>query len=464
MRFFKSFRLLHRRTKSEGDVIAVLAAQSATQTACGSLRPSHQDLLDVAFESSPLIADTGHFTPPKNALPFFDPVDLYAPFLYATPPCILGPSADPTVIRLEAELAALREANRTLEADQVEITKEAADVRTALYAEMTKNAQLKRQVMIDAERIQTFTVSFTRYKAIDCLLARIGIHKAVLEEALAALEDGGNPEDVVMSAIKQARIKADHTGPGTAITGHRTPEQYGAVLKMTLKVRKELKGHKKITKFWKRAAQQDGKHKDTITPSPSDISSIHETLSPERQKAVDDLAVRRREILTCGLTASDSISIAKDANLRASRVATVQSNNPDLSTASMSISDTRYAIYTDVETALPPLASESIKRELAQHSTSRRSSRNRPVERPQLSVLRPVDLNILETFTILEPASQPRMSQRRQTVPVGLFSCFSANLSLILFSRNVLGILLNSSPLSVFYLRNQLRKDQQTGA
>ena len=401
MRFFKSFRLLHRRTKSEGDVIAVLAAQSAAQTACGSFsaqRASFQCLPATTFGSNFPLVDAVNFTPPDSSLPFFNPIDLYASFPYTAPAHLLAYSVETNTAELEAELATLREANRTLDAELVEITKEAKDARTAFYAEMTKNAYLKRQAMVDAERIQTFIFSFTRYRAIDGLLASVGLHKAVLEEALATLNDGGNPEDVIMDVINRARTNSR----GTAIIGSRTPEQYGAILDMTLKVRKELKGHKKITKFWKQAAQQDGKHKETITPSPSDISSINEKLSPDRQKAVDDLAARRREIATHSLATCDSISFVKSITLPASQEVTSSST-----------------VYSDGLSNLPPLVSESIKREMAHCSTNKRTSANRPVKKdPELSILRQVDLNVSKTSTILESPSQAQISQRRPTAPV----------------------------------------------
>jgi hypothetical protein len=307
-----------------------------------------------------------------------------------------------------------------LKADLVETTKEATDARAALYTEMAKNAYLRRQAMIDTERLQTFTSALTRYKAIDGLLARIGLNKAVLEEALAAIEGGGNSEDVVMDAIKREKAKADCIPSVTAIIGPRTPEQYSAVLNMTLRVRKELKGNKKLTKFWKRVAQQDGKHLDTITPSPSAISSIYEPLSAERQKAVNDVATRRREVLDRNLKASIPASTTEGATIPPiSQVAAIRSDNFDVPTASMSAytaSDTPTAAYADVFTTLPPLASESIKRELAQHSTSKSFSGSRPVKRG--SVLREIDLNVHKTSTIPSLVFRAQMPVRRQTAPV----------------------------------------------
>jgi hypothetical protein len=463
MRFFKSFRLLHRRTKSEGDVITVLTTQSATQTTGGIFpvqHPSHQGLLDVTYESSSLFVDSVSFTPPKHPLPIFDPVDLYAPFPYATPPRLLEPSPESMIAELEAELTTLRAANRTLKADLVEIAKEAADARAALYAEMTKNAHLKHQAMVDTQRFQIFTAAFAKYKTIDGLLARIGLDKAVLEEALATLEDGGKAEDVVMDAIKRASARADCAPSGTATIGPRTPEQYAAVLNMTLRVRKELKGNKKLTKFWKRVAQRDGKHQDTITPSPSDISSIHEQLSPERQKAVEEVAARRREISTRILKDSSLDSAAQNTAIpSATRFADVKNDPSDVARASMAIApDMSSTVYADVFTALPPLASESIKLELAQHSRSKRFSGSRPSKKG--SVLRPVDLNVQQTSTTPELILRTHIPERRQTAPVSYDQYTALKLYLTQCWRNILGGTLISPPPFVICFWDQLRTDQ----
>src|SRR5882762_6289091 len=125
MRFFKSFRLLHRRTKSEGDVTAVLTAQSATQTACRSFSVQRPDPPNMTGESDSFSVDTINLTPPINELPFFDPIDLYAPLPYVTSH-FFPLSTDSNIAKLEAKLATLQEENQALQADLIEITKEAA--------------------------------------------------------------------------------------------------------------------------------------------------------------------------------------------------------------------------------------------------------------------------------------------------------------------------------------------------
>src|SRR5882762_1780530 len=108
MRFFKSFRLLHRRTKSEGDVTAVLTAQSATQTACRSFSVQRPDPPNMTGESDSFSVDTINLTPPINELPFFDPIDLYAPLPYVTshffPLIQISPNSRPNLLRYKKKI------------------------------------------------------------------------------------------------------------------------------------------------------------------------------------------------------------------------------------------------------------------------------------------------------------------------------------------------------------------------
>src|SRR6202021_2293845 len=97
-------------------------------------------------------------------------------------------------------------------------------------------------------------------------------------------------------AIKEASAK-----PGSpwskvipAVTGPRTSDEYLSAIGMTLRLRREVKDTRKVVKFWKRAARETQEHAGTCTPSVSNISSIREQLSEERQTAVDDLLTKLR--------------------------------------------------------------------------------------------------------------------------------------------------------------------------
>ncbi|KAJ7043351.1 hypothetical protein C8F04DRAFT_901841, partial [Mycena alexandri] len=119
----------------------------------------------------------------------------------------------------------------------------------------------------------------------------VGLHQRVLGDAHAALRAGIDPDAALVDAIKEAAAI-----PGSpwstiipSVTGPRTPDEYRSSLTLTLKTRKELRDAKKVAKFWKRVAHEDSQQSGIVTPSVSAISSIHEPLSAERQKAVEEL-------------------------------------------------------------------------------------------------------------------------------------------------------------------------------
>ncbi|KZP34359.1 hypothetical protein FIBSPDRAFT_6474 [Athelia psychrophila] len=408
MRFFKSFRLLHRRTKSDGDVTAVLAAQSASRPVAQDLHtlPLHRISADYPAlgnlscgESSLFIEDISFAPPAEHTTPdneTSDRDDVFGHFSFETPPRSITYS-------VESETIALRNTNRTLKADLVEVTKEAADARSALHAHMTKNAYQEAQ-------IRGLAVEFKRYQCIDGLLARVGLHKAVLDNALAVLEEGGNPADVIVRAIELANPKTEtapaaskkESSSSSSPIGPRSQEHYVAALNMTLNVRKELKGNKKVTKFWKRVAQEGGLNADVITPSPSNVSSIRESLSLERQKAVDALVARRRG----SIAVSESKSVASVSTVEPAISSASTSENPLPTSASGSSTVSTLRV-------LPPLASDSIKQQLAQHGNNKRFAGSRSNSRP--SVLRALDLNV--------PAPKRALLHRgaeRRNVPVAL--------------------------------------------
>ncbi|KAF8893487.1 hypothetical protein BD779DRAFT_1435987, partial [Infundibulicybe gibba] len=102
---------------------------------------------------------------------------------------------------------------------------------------------------------------------------------------------GKNADEALVDAIKRAATK-----PGSiwskiipTIVGHRSPEDYISAINLTLKTRKELKYTKQVAKFWKGVAKAIPDHQDTVTPSASNLSSVSEVLSQERQTAVDEL-------------------------------------------------------------------------------------------------------------------------------------------------------------------------------
>ena len=267
------FRLLHRRTKSESDVSTLLFQQGSTGI------------------TAPI------FVPLQQSLPSFDPTrELYSP---PTNPVQSPIDQDPMeklnarIIALEAQISYLQDERSTLEQDLVDYRADLLHTRTELYSEMLRSARHQQHSMDDFRTIQKLEARHQRF----CnLLANVGIPPATVDVICEDIQSGNaSPDDTLVDGIKHAlnddssllaRLKP-------IITDERTPEHYQSALNLTLSIRKELKSQKKRSKFWKKLAQEDERHANTLTPSPSDISSIRQELSPERQSALEALIARR---------------------------------------------------------------------------------------------------------------------------------------------------------------------------
>lgn len=336
MRFFRSFRLLHRRTKSESDIISAFTNPS-----------TYDDRLDSYYGTR------GHqYTTSKAAAASgtlrYHPLDIeFLPFdpeeLYAKSKCIQLPTpSDHVTDVLEAKMSVSNRTTENLHDDVADLHWRMAKMRKALNAEMADKQYHRCQAELRAEHIMELEAEVSRHEAIQSILGRVGLSKDVLERALAEDDAGRNGEQVIASAgIQCNRVEDSNSGR----TSHPS-DQYNAALNMTLIVRREMRGMRKIGKFWKRMAQNGGQNLETITPSPSNISSICEPLSAERKKAVDDLIAKRR------------LSHLVHKNTHSNRTSPI----------STSTSSTSTILAPKAFENLSPLASESIKFELGQIS------------------------------------------------------------------------------------------------
>ncbi|KAG2355174.1 hypothetical protein BDR07DRAFT_1381687 [Suillus spraguei] len=148
--------------------------------------------------------------------------------------------------------------NSELAADLADVTNDLSRTRNELYTEMTKLARFQHQLAH----------------------SDLGAADHILVDAIG---DAVHDPETLLSSLKPAVI--DHPVIG----------QYQSALHMTLSARRKVRAQKKVSKFWKRLAQEDDRYTDTVTPSTSNISSVRETLTPDRQHAVDSLIARRRE-------------------------------------------------------------------------------------------------------------------------------------------------------------------------
>lgn len=269
------FRLLHRRTKSESDISTLLPQ------------------LGLAAVTAPV------FVPLQMSLPSFDPTrELYA--LHADPPHTANPNIidklNARIRQLESQLSEVQAEHATLEQDLADYRTDLLHTRRELYSEMLGSARQQQRAMVDFRTIQKLE---ERHQRFCTLLVDIGIPRSTVDVICQAIQSGnGSPDDILVDAIKDASNNADTllAKLQPIVKDERSPEHYQSALNLTLSIRKELKSQKKRSKFWKKIAQEDVRHASTITPSPSDISSIRQDLSPERRSALNGLIARRRAV------------------------------------------------------------------------------------------------------------------------------------------------------------------------
>ncbi|KAG1776936.1 hypothetical protein EV702DRAFT_295325 [Suillus placidus] len=295
MRFFKSFRLLHRRTRSEGDMSHMVSSPPlSTGSSCSMefrqiqyVRPSTSSSL-ISGPAVPV------FVSLETSLPSFDPTQLYQP----RPTRPLDMCTGSCIHQPEGDVFRLRQTNAELAADLADVTNDLSRTRNELYTEMTKLARFQHQLARGMDHIQKLESRFQRLAG---LLVDIGIPYFTVQRISDALDsDLGTADHILVDAIGDAvhDPEALLSSLKPAVIGHPVQEQYQSALHMTLSVRRKVRAQKKVSKFWKRLAQEDDRYADTVTPSSSNISSVREPLTPARQHAVDALIARRREANT----------------------------------------------------------------------------------------------------------------------------------------------------------------------
>ncbi|KAJ7074398.1 hypothetical protein C8F01DRAFT_1361056 [Mycena amicta] len=355
MRFFK---FLHRRTKSDS------AIPSSTLDHILH-RPRSLDAAQAAL-----------FTAVVPACP--------QTFLYPTPTNTIFELQSANT-RLEGELSTC-----TAECQQLKVQLDAT--HADLFTQLHQNRLLQQ----DREEILKKLAKYERFLS---LMINVGVHQRVLGDAHAALRAGVDPDLALVDAIKDAA-----TVPGSpwstiipSVTGPRTQDEYKASLNMTLKARKELRDAKKVAKYWKQLVLENAPT-GIVTPSVSSISSIHEPLPPERQKAVDELiSTRRRASLVSEPQIAPSYS--------GSSTSSVDVTPPDLPAAE-NMTPTK-----PVAPPLSPLASDSFKTELASVSSGSRLFK-RPASKPHRPVLGQIDSNIPSPQRQGYPRSKSGIKQR----------------------------------------------------
>ena len=410
MRFFKSFSLLHRRVKSETGVVQI------SQTCPLFLSVDQLDEQVPTLNNN--IFDT--FVPIDTPATFVPPVTVSAGTV-AAPQQTLATlnervhtlvvenrqlksnsanskaGLNKRILALEYEISRLRCTDRidSLQVERVqlnstiqvllhtttELSNEASTLRCELYDTIRQKTHFQRVAQETEEELQELQQKLVQFSRFIGLMVDIGLHEAVLARACTALREGDDADDALIDSIKEAATKPESSWSKIipAVTGPRTPDEYLSAINMTLKLRRELKDSRKIAKFWKRSAKEGPEeHVDTITPSVSNISSIHETLNEQRQNQVDDLLARLRsgtyrsrckntefKVTGAAVPSEDHTTLCQDDHTQVS-TATSNGYEKPITTcdAELTTCDSSSTIRRCHVPKLPPLASQSFKEEL----------------------------------------------------------------------------------------------------
>ncbi|CAK5279409.1 unnamed protein product [Mycena citricolor] len=274
--------------------------------------------------------------------------------------------------------------------------------RSDLFSTLHQNSVLERESHFQRADLRALQEKLMHYERYLELIINVSLHQRVLGDAHAAVRAGIDPDQALVDAIKQAA--AD---PGSAwssivprVAGSRTPDEYKSSLSLTLKTRRDLRDARKIAKFWKQVAAEAGKS-DIVTPSPSNVSSIHDALPPQRQRAVEELISKRR--------ASMALHPANENDIVGAPIVSV-----------LSLPETAHSSDLGYEPpCLSPLASESFKTEIAGFSSNQRLFKRTVFQSRGRPVLALLDQNVKNTsVSINRKKPVAKRGQRAENMPM----------------------------------------------
>lgn len=358
MRFFKSFKLLHRRTKSDPLIITGAFAH------------------DIHKHKKTASIPDAFLTVLPNQVPS---VSCPAPHLNIR------------ILDLETKNSHLRSAYSAAIDELAEVRSQLKTSRADLFVELHRGVRQTKENKNEIERLHEM---LTQYEKFTQLVIDSGSNRRVFSDAHVALRDGHDVDQALASAISHIATDTDSPGVVSSTIGPRTQDEYMAALQLTLKSRMQLRESRKIAKFWRDIAKQDGQNEEIVTPSSSNISSIHETLGPERQKAVDALIATRRKNITGQLLLNRVQAPVKNPPVILDTSPGSPAGGKNISPLLLpSRSLSKVQNFPRVA-CLSPLASQSLKRELSKVSSTNRFPRWPGMPKEGRKALAPIDVNI----------------------------------------------------------------------
>ncbi|KAG5643901.1 hypothetical protein DXG03_009472 [Asterophora parasitica] len=333
MRFFKSFKLLHRRTKSD---------------------PINAIISDFSRHNHTSSISNGISRPFLTALARSAPESAIHPSIHL----------NLRILDLETENSSLRVATASSLNELTELRSQLKATQVELYAELHRGVRQRRE---DTSEIERLRETLAQYEPFLELVVNADPNRVFLADAHVSLRNGHALDQALLNAVKRTTTT---DAPGDvpsligvpSVLGLRSHDEYQSALQLTLKSRMQLRQSKKIAKFWKNTATEDGKNTHVVTPSPSAISSICEALPAERQKAVDDLIARRK---------SNPRHFYTPVRTPLHHEALVTSSMPPVNSGSTSLAH----LPSSSRPSLSPLASQSLRQELVNISSKNRMSK-----------------------------------------------------------------------------------------
>jgi len=354
MRFFKSFRLLHRRINSDPLVPPRFVVQADSK---------HKKTVSVGNE---LLSDA--FSP-----------------LRVVPGADVRPTShhNMRIIDLEAENDHLRTENVALLRELSRVQSQLKIARADLFAELHKSVRRAKQ---DAEEIKRLQEGLSGYVNLE-LKRQFGESRPLVSDL---------DRTILGSVSEPTAPNVSHEAP----IGPRTTADYISALQMTLKSRRRLRECRKSAKFWKTIAKKDVKNADLVTPSNSNISSIHESLSAERRKAVEALVSRRRCGLSSGQSDTEQLQMIRTHFQQTLPIVldTIK-ESPQVDACASPLPSSQPVGYR-YDPSLSPLASQSFRKELSVLSSASRFPKWPVLSKSGDKDLAPVNFDIVSNVAV----------------------------------------------------------------
>ena len=319
MRFFKSFNLLHRRTKSDS-FVSGSALKSVSESPRRSSTSVPVSLFDLVTSQIP--ANFKHLSDRVSGG---------------------GATIALPVFGLERELnARLIEANDHWAKEYANLQCQLKECREELHNERRKVYCLQHKLEGDNKIILDLRKSLSGHAA-----------TALLQDRL---------QSTISSGIT---IPNSAKGGFANVVNIRTMDEYSSALRMTLATRKELRDQKKVSLFWKRKALDSNQLQSAITPSVSTISSIHDPLPASRQIALDALISRRGLDSTLGGQMGQRDASSGTSKMPVHKLSTYQLADEVGGPIAIARLPAMSTENSRPSSRLGPLASESIKAEIS---------------------------------------------------------------------------------------------------